>query len=250
MHLLEDLSPADWLVAQLHDFAVDVGSVIPDGFATYARLLHPATRIDGGDEVPVRWSEIAANNGRRIHPEVQWPHITGTWEPSDQGSGGWDVDPAVGSLPREYTRILKPLLTRHTSTPQRIFYCVWDGFAGLSLDPDEPSDRTTAQRSAPAPTLQLPSRSYYLLSGPLDGISESMCDDPFWQSANLWWPEDRAWCVATEIDFAWTYVGGEEALIHELINHPDLEGLRTRPDHAITFEADRVNPPPTGHHPG
>jgi hypothetical protein len=25
---------------------------------------------------------------------------------------------------------------------------------------------------------------------------------------NPWWPEDRAWCVATEIDLPYTYVGG------------------------------------------
>ena len=44
-----------------------------------------------------------------------------------------------------------------------------------------------------------------------------MCEGPLWQSANLWWPEDRAWCVTTDIDFAWTYVGGDRSLIEELI---------------------------------
>ncbi len=37
------------------------------------------------------------------------------------------------------------------------------------------------------------------------------------QTPNLWWPEDRAWFVATEIDLAWTYVGGREALIEQLV---------------------------------
>jgi hypothetical protein len=74
-----------------------------------------------------------------------------------------------------------------------------------------------------------------------------MEEPPAWQSANLWWPDDRASCVATEIDFAWTYVGGSDELIDELVHHPDLEGIRTQMDHAITYQADQLNPPPPGH---
>lgn len=33
---------------------------------------------------------------------------------------------------------------------------------------------------------------------------------------SLWWPDDRTWCVATEIDFRWTYVGGSQVCINEI----------------------------------
>lgn len=67
---------------------------------------------------------------------------------------------------------------------------------------------------------------------------------PGYQSANLWWPDDHAWCVATDIDFSWTYLAGTEALADELTNHPKLEVIRTRLDHRITYDADTLNPPP------
>ena len=39
----------------------------------------------------------------------------------------------------------------------------------------------------------------------------------------LWWPDDRAWFVATETDLASTYLGGARALIDRLMNDPQLE---------------------------
>ena len=45
------------------------------------------------------------------------------------------------------------------------------------------------------------------------------------QSPNLWWPADRAWIVASEIDHTWTYIGGTAALIRSILDHTDLEAL-------------------------
>jgi hypothetical protein len=64
LELRDDLSPADWIVDRIHDFGVDVGSVIPEGFDAYARLFHPAIRIEDDVETVVRWSEVAEANGR------------------------------------------------------------------------------------------------------------------------------------------------------------------------------------------
>jgi hypothetical protein len=252
LELQNDLSPAGWIIDRIHDFAVDVGSVIPDGFEAYARLFHPAIRIEDGEEVAVRWSEIAAANGRRVHPEMQWPHVSRVWEGSGENSPGlWDLEPDVGSLPRRYTDRLRDLLARYTSTPDQVWFCVWNGFGDLKIHPEGSAILTTgrltrkrrrARRPPPAPTLQLPNRAYYLFSGPIRGIGESMRAG--WQSANLLWPEDRAWCVATEIDFAWTYIGGGDALIQGLIKDPALEAMTAQIQNGITYEADRINPPP------
>lgn len=253
--LHEDLGPSEWIAERIHDFGSDVGSVIPEGFESYVRLLHPAFRYEGGDEVLVSWAEIAASNGRIVHPEMQWPHISGVWEHSGETSPGlWDREPDVGTLPRAYAAILGHLLAAHSVTPE-VWFCVWAGWGGLKFHPvgrailtsgPRRRRRRRAQVPPPAPRMQLPARAYYLLSGPIEAVNESLEEPPFWQSANLWWPEDRQWCVATEIDFAWTYVGGSESLIQALIQHPKLEGIPTRIDHAITYEADRLNPPPSG----
>jgi len=36
------------------------------------------------------------------------------------------------------------------------------------------------------------------------------------QPPDLWWPEDRAWFVATDTDLSWLYVGGTTDLTNEL----------------------------------
>lgn len=255
LELQEDLSPADWIIDRIHDFAVDVGSVIPEGFEAYARLFHPAIRFENGHQVEVRWSDVATVKGRTIHPEMQWASIAGTWGHAQQKSGGlWDLEPEDGSLPHRYAKHLRDLLAGYTSTKDRVWFAVWDGFAGLKIRPGGTATLSfgsegiqhAAQRPAPAPgpTLRLPNREYYLLSGPMEGIGESMCHGPRWQSANLWWPDDRSWCVATEIDFSWTYVGGDASLVEALIIDPNLEILPAKIDDGISFESDRINPQP------
>ena len=258
----QDLSPADWVAERLHDFAVDVGSVIPEGFAAYVRLIHPAARSDAGNKVPVSWNDVAAANGRVVHAEMQWANISGRWEHSGESVPGlWNREPEIGSLPREQARTLSEILRSHTSTPDRVWFCVWEGWGALRFHPTgigrlystrrlrrrlrrrwRPSARR--QLPPPAPRVQLPGRAYYLLAGPIDGMNQSMAEPPFWQSANLCWPDDRAWCVATEIDFSWTYVGGSDALAEHLVTYRDLEAMRTRIDHAITYDGDGLNPLP------
>jgi len=252
--LRDDLSAADWIIERIHGFAVDVGSIIPEGFEAYARLFHPAIRIENGDEVVVRWSEVAEANGRKVHAEMQWPNISGVRGHSGESSPGmWDHEPDVGSLPVQYVNRVTDLLSRHTATPDRVWFAVWEGFGALRIRPGGTAvlyigrrRRKRRPRQAPplAPTVQLPNRAYDLLSGPIRGISESMCEEPLWQSANLWWPEDRSWCVETEIDFAWTYVGGDRAVIKELVEDRTIEAIPTQIHHGITYDSDRLNPPP------
>lgn len=49
------------------------------------------------------------------------------------------------------------------------------------------------------------------------------------RSPQWWWPEDRQWFVATEIDYPWSYVGGEASLIDALIGDTNLEAVRADP---------------------
>jgi hypothetical protein len=69
---LRDVSPAAWIGPRLHPFAQDIGSVIPKGFAAYARLFH-AVEMDRDRRE--RWSDVAARNGRIVHSEMQFHMI-------------------------------------------------------------------------------------------------------------------------------------------------------------------------------
>lgn len=60
---------------------------------------------------------------------------------------------------------------------------------------------------------------------------------------NLIWPDDRSWCVATDIDQDTTYVGGSSRLVDDLVRCDSLEVHEVRADDGITEDSDRINPP-------
>jgi hypothetical protein len=84
-----------------------------------------------------------------------------------------------------------------------------------------------------------------LLRGTLgDAATASMLPAPWDQSPNLWWPADRAWCVATDIDLASSYIGASEACIQAILNTAMLETWRANLDDRIDGESDTNNPTP------
>lgn len=111
-------------------------------------------------------------------------------------------------------------------TPARCWFGLWEGFGGLD-------DGGVRERVA------LTHRTYLLYGGTIDRALESPM--PFDQSPNLWWPEDRAWFVASEIDFAWTLVGGSQSLIETLLSETRLELLPVASSTRVHSDADQVN---------
>jgi hypothetical protein len=77
-----------------------VGALVPAVFEAYARVLHPAVRYVGDDDVEVSWAEVAAHNGTTAHPLMQWASITGSWDfvSADSQSPVWDAAPSEGHL--------------------------------------------------------------------------------------------------------------------------------------------------------
>ncbi|WP_067816107.1 hypothetical protein [Actinomadura kijaniata] len=59
----------------------------------------------------------------------------------------------------------------------------------------------------------------------------------FPRSPNLFWPADRAWCVAIEVGLDSTHVGGSAGLVADLLADPRFEALPAAPDDRI----DEVN---------
>ncbi len=83
----------------------------------------------------------------------------------------------------------------------------------------------------------MPYRSYHLFGGPLQDATQlgywvnADCLHP--QSPNLMWPNDHAWCLATEIDFDTTLVGGSQDLVADITASPRLEALAISPEAAV-----------------
>jgi hypothetical protein len=116
-----DAAPAGWVTAGLRGFASSVLSVVPVGFPAYARIFHPAQRRDGVGWKPVSWREVAAANGRVAHRAMQWCGLVGCCSLSGDDCrpqpGVWDVEPAVGQLPRDLAIVLAEVLAGQTTTP-------------------------------------------------------------------------------------------------------------------------------------
>lgn len=176
------------------------------------------------------------------------------------GTGRLPVEsPHEGSLGRKGLHDLARLLAHHTSTPDTCWFAIWDGFGQLhggvatshTMFVSTPgsdfatvvhsrADALLDQSTLAGPRVHAPGRDYYLASGALRELDD-FYDQVGQQSPNVWWPEDRSWIVATEIDFCWTYVAGTRAVIDAVLAHPNIEALEAQTYHAITFDGDRVN---------
>jgi hypothetical protein len=233
-----------WIAEALRPFSEHrVGSLVPPVFEAYARVFHPAVRYpDDEDWLPpgevsdepdedVTWAEVAAFNGRSAHPAMEWASITGSWEfrGNDDQPGVWNDAPAEGHLPTGVAGRLAAVLGGHTTTPADCWFAVWSGF-GFSGDQDA--------------TLDLPAREYVLMRGPVERAAANLAKEPSEQSANLWWPDDRAWFVATDVDLMTTYVGGTTVCIADLVATEGLEVAAVPVDQRVDWTADSLNPLP------
>jgi hypothetical protein len=231
---VEDAEPARWLASALEeprgrgDRASHAAAVIPRGFEAYARLFHPAWLA--GEERELTWAEAAARAGTRPHARMQWYAVSRAGD-SDVGWRGL-VPPEPGRMPEWMLEALAGLLERHTRTPGECFFAVWDGW-GL------PVFATLRGRTA---HVRLRDRGYYLLRGDVRAAAERV-SPPSPQHANIWWPEDRAWCVATGVDMMWTYVAGSETCVAEILADGRLEAWRASPDDRADAGGDEVNAP-------
>jgi hypothetical protein len=229
-----DVSTGVWIsCARRRGIPGTVGALVPTVFAAYARILHPAVRYAGDDDVEVSWAEVAAHNGTAAHPLAQWAPLTGSWDflASDSQPPVWDDAPSAGHLPVHVAARLAEILGRHTGAPADCRFGRWVGFG---------FDAAEVER---LPQLLLRGgQDMVVVRGSVDDAVRNLAPEPNEQSANLWWPADRAWCVVTDIDLMSTYVGGSAACIADLLATPGLEAFPAAPGDPTDLDA--INPRP------
>lgn len=166
-------------------------SSIPTGPPHFGDHVRPAT-----DAAAAEWVRLAlADPSGRVGDLV--PSGYESYLFVDDVSG--DVED-WSAAERHHAAAIGDVAARFTNAPEHGYFAVWDGHgydeAGL----------------AGIPRLELPSRSYYLLVGEVRAVTEIA--EPGWlgrwrwRQPDLWWPEDRAWFIATDVDLACNYVAG------------------------------------------
>ena len=249
VRVLDDTARAAWLEARLRGAFGAVTRTAPDGYPAYARILHPPR--DGDDEV-VTWTEVAATTGRTVHALAQWHAVVESPDMVNFGESRWPYgSPTTGSLDEEALGPLCDVLAGHTTTPGDCIYGLWEGWGWIhgspaiaTLGSREPVDLPFSAQELASPRLHLPGRAYLLFSGPMSAALALSCHDvsrPAWQSPNLLWPADRAWFLATEIDFNSTLVAGDADLIADILTCPSLESWPVRPHDSLASDGDMVN---------
>jgi hypothetical protein len=250
-----DVHQADWIGPRLTpcEDGYPAAAVVPAGFAAYARVLHPAG-TGGNQDRPVRWAEVAAWSGLPLRPDAQFHSVA--LPPTDPGGPPpYRHDPWEGGLDEPDAAVLTGIVRDWTATPEDCWFCVWDGYgwgSGVPLVAVDHSSRPLGAVPPPptdpvpspvrsGPRVELPHRSYLLYQGPAKAaLALAALDGTLGQCPNLWWPADRAWCVASEIDLPWTYVAGPRGLIDAILADDRIEALPTAPDDPVSRVEDWV----------
>ncbi len=89
--------------------------------------------------------------------------------------------------------------------------------------------------------MQIPDRENFLVQGTVRDAVRTLDS---WGGPNLWWPQDRAWFVATDIDLMSTYVGSSLDCARALRACSAVEAVDTTAANSVTWTSDGINPLP------
>ncbi len=247
---------ADWIKDRLrtsHTPGVfDLGSLIPSGFDSLVRVLHPFTRhvpVTGrvrtelieqeNSRIPVkhqneyeevRWSETSEKFGTEFRPAMSAFDVLGLREESVEAADGWIYDvPLEGTLQASYLSRISNVLKLHTRKRSKGVAAVWDGLTS-SFDPSRLSSSDVLE------VANLPDRSYVCFAASvLDFCSQRWIAKAPWtrltpgpaaeyvQTPHLLWPQDRAWLLVTDVGLSSTLIACTESCALDLLHTPGIE---------------------------
>ena len=205
--LVKTLAEVDWLRETLKSSALTVASLVPGTFEAYCRVLHPFHQQRDDMAAPPRWRALAHDLNFTLDDTAA------LFDVRESLAMGYYVE--AGSLSAEHTAVVIERLEPATSTPQECTFAVWDGYGN------------SRQARPTATELILPGRRYYAWPGSITEAAVTTSQSAsIWRGANLWWPRDHAWCVASDVDFIWTYIGGSALLIDALLSDERIDSVR------------------------
>jgi hypothetical protein len=138
----------------------------------------------------------------------------GSLVPTGFGAYARVAHPDVGTIPADTFAALVGALRKWTQAPESVLVGIWEGRGWV------------ASSMRRAPDLDLPHRRHLLFTATMESLVSAFTEPPVViATPSLFWPADRAWYVATDIDLDATYVGGSLPLIEELVGSPELKAV-------------------------
>lgn len=245
----DDASHTEWITEALNQNPPGVAFRVPKGFEAIVRIHHPLHDDD-------RWAKVA--------PDLLLPGRPG----HDVPPPIYDrVEVEEGSLGANVVDCLVPILDAATSTPDRCHFALWNGFGDMNKGSrmvvytsastrwgrwrhrraqDAHQRRVDATSSVALEFVERcpirrwwGGRDFWLFDGAIGGVrsigsASTIREDRYSiarRSPQWWWPDDRSWFVATEIDDPWTYLAGSTDLI-DTVAALDIETVRVAFDDA------------------
>lgn len=137
-----------------------------------------------------------------LRTDVDWWNLVRYGPPSFDAyariklSHAWETDAVnpPGEAPIDAVRSALATLAAHTTTPDRGYAAIWEGWVGGGVPAPD------------APRVRIPERTMLLFTGPVVALRDA--PTLAWygsatgvaQEPHLVWPEDQAWCLACEVD--------------------------------------------------
>jgi hypothetical protein len=245
VELQTDVSPARWVVDALAPWrreGVRVRSLLPAVFDAYLRVFHPASGF-GHRAPPIRWADLARRRGLELSADITYFDLVGAQGVGEEHLG--IAPPLDGQLPGDVCAALRDALEPRTSTPSDAWYWLWDGYGSLWSNAhgqlaSNPASRAEQRRLRAEgrdhdrrmeafPRIRTENRTYFLMRGSVRSVCELEVDG--WEVLpNLWHPDDRTWCVVTEIDGYSTYVGATREAVEAVRADPRIESVSVTAD--------------------
>ena len=237
-HLESDAVRADWVVERCIGPSHTLHSIIPSGFESYARILHPAWStgsLDADDKkawselnagwreaenfTPIRWDTTAAENDHVAHRLMRWPDIC---SPTPREPGKEGVDPPFdGELTQKMVKTLFEIFIGYSDENQEVLCGFWEGNSFLNS-------------SRPLASFASYHHVYYPLNTTLAGARDSWLAAIEYSSRNhgrgtnglaphVVWPTSQEWYLVVHYGLTSSYVGGPTNLIDSIRSAGDLE---------------------------
>jgi hypothetical protein len=236
----------DWVLQALRGNPDTVGSVVPESFPAYARILHPI--LDGAGNHS-SWRDVSQATGKRLHPLVRWDEIVGA-SSSTPGAQSWrGSEPSAGPMePEEFDKLFE-ILRSSLCSGDVCCFAYWVGWGCQRVGPGpgrsphdvESENDSVSDCEAPGsvtgdriPPVFIGNREYALrCTSVADILDRRTAEVSRREPPDLCWAANRSWFVHSDVELNSTLVGASDDLVKALLATRELEVLRVTPGSVV-----------------